>query len=803
LRSIEGIRPFPVASEHRDSAETLQYSAETLADRVAERYPLRNLLSEDPMLPTRLFRAIVLIAIAAPAFAQRSTPTIKQWLAPGYPQFMVSAKKADAIAWQVYEEGKRNVYWASAPTFRPKRLTSFLSDDGVELTNVTISDDGNVVAFIRGLNPNSQGWVANPTADPDGAERAIWAVRATGGPAWRVAEGSNPILSPDGRWVLFLNGGQIYRAAVTQTAATSKMDKGLEPFIQAWGTNSNPRWSPDGSKIAFVTTRTHHSYIAIYDMKKRTVHYMSPDVDFDASPTWSSDGKQIAFTRRPGLPFGQMVQATGGAAGGAPQLGRGAAPGGRGGGGGGGGRGGRGGAPSAAEVARPGLFSSAFEDGSTLKIMIGDPVTGESRELWRNTRTDRVFTAINAITWAGDALLFQLEPEEWTRMYSLTTKTPNAQPIVLTPGEGQMEHTAISSDGKWLFYSTNVGDIDRRHVWKVPTDGGDAVRVTNGEIDTGPAVLASGKYVATLSATALRPQSVGIWPTEANSPLSSEKVIYPTLAKDFPMDAQVVPTNVTLTAEDGIKFNNQLFIPKGTQPNEKKPAIIFVHGGPARQMLLGYHYLSFYHVFYAVNEWLASQGYVVLSVNYRSGIGYGKSFRQSPGVGANGKTEYRDVIAAGKWLQQHPNVDPKRVGIWGLSYGGLLTAEALARNSDVFITGVDLAGVHLQGNSLADTSLSYKSSSISEIAKWKSPVLLLHGDDDRNVDFGQTVGLIQLLRANKIYYELMVIPDDVHETLLHSRWMVFFDKMESWLDKYLRKAEKPPVVGAGPGGQQR
>jgi dipeptidyl-peptidase-4 len=755
------------------------------------------------MLPTRFIRvALLLAAFAAPAFAQmqRSQPTIKQWLAPGYPQFMVAAKKADAVAWQVYEEGKRNVYWASAPSFTAKRLTNFNEDDGIELTNVVISDDGQTVVFIRGLNPNGQGWVANATADPDGQERAIWAVKASGGPAWRLSEGSNPVLSPDGKWVLFLNGGQIYRVAVNQTAAMSKMDKGLEPFIKAWGTQSNARWSPDGSMISFVSNRTHHSFVAIYNVKKRTVHYMAPDVDFDASPTWSADGKEIAFTRRPGLPFGQMVQATGGAAGGAPQLGagRGAAPGGgRGGGGGGGGRGGRGGAPA---DPRPGLFSSAFEDGSVLKIMVGNPATGEAREVWRNTPNDRVFTAINAITWAGDALLFQLEPEEWTRMYSLNIRTANAQPIILTPGEGQMEHTGITADGKWLFYSTNVGDIDRRHVWKVPTTGGTPERVTMGEIETWPQPLPSGKYVATLSATALRPQSVGIWPTAANSPASSAKVIYPKLAKDFPMDAQTTPTNVTLTASDGIKFNNQLFIPKGMGANEKRPAIVFVHGGPARQMLLGYHYLSFYHVFYAVNQWLTSQGYIVLSVNYRSGIGYGKSFRQAQGIGANGKTEYRDVLAAGQWLQQHPNVDPKRVGIWGLSYGGLLTAEALARNSDLFITGVDLAGVHLQGNSLDTNAVSYKSSSISEIAKWKSPVLLLHGDDDRNVDFGQTVGLVQLLRANKVYYELMVIPDDVHETLLHSRWMTFFDKMETWLDKYLKKAEKPPVVGTG---QQR
>ena len=213
--------------------------------------------------------------------------------------------------------------------------------------------------------------------------------------------------------------------------------------------------------------------------------------------------------------------------------------------------------------------------------------------------------------------------------------------------------------------------------------------------------------------------------------------------------------------------------------------MIFVHGGPVRQMLLGYHYMHFYHMAYAINQWLASQGYVVMSVNYRSGVGYGRSFRQAPNTAGRGNAEYQDVLIAGKYLQQHPNVDTKRIGIWGLSYGGVLTGQALARNSDIFSAGVDLAGVHLWGSSLEPGDVSYQSSVISAIDGWKSPVLLVHGDDDRNVAFQQTTGLVQLLRARNVEYELIVFPDDTHESLIHSRWLYTFDRMDKFLKKHL------------------
>jgi dipeptidyl aminopeptidase/acylaminoacyl peptidase len=175
-----------------------------------------------------------------------------------------------------------------------------------------------------------------------------------------------------------------------------------------------------------------------------------------------------------------------------------------------------------------------------------------------------------------------------------------------------------------------------------------------------------------------------------------------------------------------------------------------------------------------------------MSVNYRSGIGYGKSFRMAPNRGAAGNSEYQDVVAGARYLQSRADVDAKRVGIWGLSYGGLLTAQALARNSDIFACGVDMAGVHLYTNVLDAENVAYKSSSISAIDKWKSPVLLFQGDDDRNVAFTQMTGLVQMLRARDVYYELVVFPDDVHEPLLHERYLYEFHRMDTFLKKFLK-----------------
>ncbi len=186
-----------------------------------------------------------------------------------------------------------------------------------------------------------------------------------------------------------------------------------------------------------------------------------------------------------------------------------------------------------------------------------------------------------------------------------------------------------------------------------------------------------------------------------------------------------------------------------------------------------------------MNQYLANKGYVVLSVNYRSGIGYGLNFREASNYGATGGSEYYDVMGAGLYMKARADVDPNHIGVWGGSYGGYLTAMALSRSSDLFAAGVDLHGVHdwsARGGSVANPNLdpekereqirvAFESSPMASIKTWRSPVLLIHGDDDRNVAFSQTVKLVEALRAQGTEFEELIFPDDIHDFLLFEHWV--------------------------------
>ena len=415
--------------------------------------------------------------------------------------------------------------------------------------------------------------------------------------------------------------------------------------------------------------------------------------------------------------------------------------------------------------------------------------------------------AKNQLIWMADGrIVFPWEKTGWLHLYSLTPGAKSAQ--LLTPGEFEVD--SVVSDGERIVYSSNQKtldplDLDRKHLWSVATVTNQPAPVTSGlGIETGPALLADGS-VSMLSGSdkdSLSPSFLpgkratncaGICPPMYDSAYQGDLSRFP--AKQF-----VTPKQIIYTATDGLKIHAQLFLPANAKATDKLPTIVFFHGGSRRQMLLGYNPMQYYAQAYEFNQLLVSRGYAVLSVNYRSGIGYGMAFRQAKDYGVFGGSEYLDVEGAVKWLKAQPFVDEKRIGAWGGSYGGYLTALALARDSADFAAGVDLHGVHDWSyemdswkptddhayNAAERARIAYAASPMADIAKWKSPVLLMQGDDDRNVLFGQTVRLAAALRAQGVPVEEKVYPDEVHDFLLHRDWIDAYQRALDFFDRTLK-----------------
>jgi dipeptidyl aminopeptidase/acylaminoacyl peptidase len=291
---------------------------------------------------------------------------------------------------------------------------------------------------------------------------------------------------------------------------------------------------------------------------------------------------------------------------------------------------------------------------------------------------------------------------------------------------------------------------------------------------------------------------------------NAEQELHPALLPErFPRRAHVQPQRVTFAAADGMEIPAQLFLPPDLRPGERRPAAIFFHGGSRRQMLLGYHYGIYYNNTYAFSQWLANAGYIVLSVNFRSGIGYGMEFREALNYGAGGASEFNDVIGAGLYLRSRPDVDPARIGIWGGSYGGYLTAMGLSRASDLYAAGVDIHGVHDWNVGIrtfipsynpleipVEADIAFRASPMATIDSWRSPVLVIHGDDDRNVSFIETVTLVEALRERGVHVEQLVFPDEVHNFLLHANTLAAYNAAADFFERMV-KGRDTRAVDAG------
>ena len=685
----------------------------------------------------RYLSVSIALSFSLAAFAHAQSFTLEQVTSSPFPSDLIVSKRGDKLAWAFDAEGKRNIWIAEAPSYAARQLTHYDKDDGGELTGLALSPIGNLIAFARGneQGKNQAGEYANPTTDPAGTKKEVWVADTRTGRVTLVGEGESPVFNPSGDQIIYLREGKFW---------TAPLIGGKErKLFEIRGSVSSPQWSPDGSELAFVANRGDHSFIAVYNPRAGSVSFLSPSVDRDVLPRWSADGRRIAFIRL------FNIQDS---------------------------------------------FSMDRERLQPWAIFVADARTGDAKQIWRSGDQDNDSYPQNvADFWhwvAGDRLLFPSEKDGWMHLYSISAE--GGALTALTPGDFEVENMALPPDKSFVVFSTNKSDIDRRHLWSVSVSGGAPRKITSGEgIEMYPALFDNGQRVAFFHSTARDP----FLPYTASIDGSNMKPLAPqALPRDFPSAQLVVPEQVIFKAADGTEIHGQLFKPKNA--SGKMPALVFMHGGPPRQMLLGWHYMYYYHNSYAMNQYLASRGYMVLSVNYRSGIGYGRAFRLAQHRGARGASEYQDVVAGAKYLRSRDDVDQKRIGLWGGSYGGYLTALGLARNSDIFRAGVDFHGVHDWSVNVAglrvptDTAerirVARESSPNSSVDKWKSPVLLIHGDDDRNVEFSQTVNLVRLLRKNGVYFEELIMPDEIHDLLLHKDWLRGYHATADFFDKHLK-----------------
>ena len=684
-------------------------------------------------------RSIGLLAIAcisSPTHAGDHSFTLSQALSYPSESELTAASNAPAIAWVRNLRGERNVWVAIGPDFVPRQVTSHSADDGQELTQPTFSPDGRNLVFVRGGDHDAN-WAAkgdlppNPESSPATPEVAIWSAPPDGGSVTRIAEGDAPAISAKGV-LAYLKDHQVWTAALDGKGKPERL------FFDRGG-DSALTWSPDGSALAFVSDRGGHAFIGVFRSKSAPIAWMAPSTNSDTSPCWSPDSRRIAFIREQGE-------------GGPPE-------------------------PWLKDVPRP--FS----------IWSADAVTGAGQRVWRSPDTlegSRPDVAgFNGLFWAaGDRLVFLAELDGWEHLYSVSIA--GGTPLVLTPGALMVEDAAITPDRARVVYSANSGstsgDAERRHLFVTPVDRSSPTILTDGaSLEWRPVV--GGQSIAFIGATALAPPGIGMVSIEGGKKRMLNDGGPP---PDFPIDDFITPKPVSFTAADGVLIHGQLF----QRPNHAtpEPGVIFLHGGPPRQMMLGWHYMDYYSNAYAMNQYLAAHGFAVLTVNYRLGIGYGRAFQHPEKAGPQGASEYQDVLAGAHFLQATSGVDPTRIGIWGGSYGGYLTALALARNSDTFKAGVDLHGVHdwsqditkyapvpylrfEQGDRVEGMETAFKSSPDADVATWRSPVLLIQGDDDRNVEFTQTVDLARRLEAKGVRFEELVLPDEIHGFLRHKSWL--------------------------------
>ncbi|MBB6096518.1 dipeptidyl aminopeptidase/acylaminoacyl peptidase [Povalibacter uvarum] len=649
-----------------------------------------------------------------------------------------SSRNSDAFAWTIRQGDRTKVMFARGPAFQPLTIHERTDHDGQPVTAVALSADGAFVAFLTGVG-YIEGQAHNPAGLIDPPATTVWiAATQSNAPPRKIGKGTGPE---------FLRTRLIYRQGRDLRSVELSADAANDQLLLAGGAAfGDVQLSPDSTAIAFTHDRGGYAFVGVYRFGADRINWVVSGPDRAASPVWSPDGTQLAYVTRPGREHDKVYDRT---------------------------------------------------ESEPLSVHVVDVRTAETRTLWQSqgvAAMELMEDPDSALRWMGnDRLVFLSEHDGWARLYTIAAA--GGSPTAITPPNCEVAESE-QIDAFELFVIHNCTDRHLRQASIIDLRNGKTAAVATADKVLANAVAGANGFVAFSGGDANAAPLMRVLQTSNRRVALAEK---PADHGYAGTTDRAPPAIVLLRAEDGVEVAAQLFMPTGKGPH---PAVIYVHGGPQRQMFPAYHFSEYYARNYAFNRELARLGYVVLSVNFRSGVGYGRAFREAADRGWRGASEYRDVLAAARWLAERDDVDRAKIGIWGGSYGGLLTAQALARNSDLFAAGVSVHGVydwgwpsakqgHLNpsrffGVSDDDRKRAFEASPLSRVDQWKSPVLLFSGDADMNVDVLETVDLAQKLRANGVAVETTLVPGEPHGFIRNEAWFRLWKEMSAFFGERLK-----------------